>query len=229
MATSGSYDFAMNRDDIIKRALRLAGALAQGETPTTDQVTEAATALNSLVKAWQTDGLQLWALKEKTITLVAGQIEYPLTTPKALRVIGGYNRNATSNVDVPMRGITRDEYNRLGNKTTSIQYYHEVQRDQSVVHLFPVPTSTEVGVNSVIITYHSPFEDFDASTDAPDFPQEWYDAVTYGLATRLAPEYGMPLTERKALWNEMTLIKKDAMDGGLEEGSLYFGVDRRGY
>ena len=38
----------------------------------------------------------------------------------------------------------------------------------------------------------------------------------------------MPLSERKALWNEMTLIKKDAMDGGLEEGSIYFGVDRRG-
>ena len=129
MATSGSYDFSMNRDDIIKRALRLAGALAQGETPTTDQVTEAAIALNSLVKAWQTDGLQLWALKEKTVTLVANQIEYPLTTPKALRVLQAFNRNLTSSVDIPMRGVTRDEYNRLGNKTTSgnpIQYYHEV-------------------------------------------------------------------------------------------------------
>ena len=37
--TSGSTDFSVTRDDIIKRALRLVGALAQGETPTTDQVT----------------------------------------------------------------------------------------------------------------------------------------------------------------------------------------------
>ena len=51
MATSGSTDYSQTRDDIIKRALRLIGALAQGESPTTDQVTEAAVALNGLVKA----------------------------------------------------------------------------------------------------------------------------------------------------------------------------------
>ncbi len=232
MSTSGSTDFSLTRDDIIKRALRLAGALAQGETPTADQVSEAAIALNSMVKAWQTDGLQLWAIKERSITLVAGQADYTLTVPKTLRVLQAWNHDSTSNVDIPMRILTKQEYNILGNKTSSgnpIQCYHEVQRDQSVLHIFPVPTSTQVGVNTVKIVYHAPFEDFDSSTDNPDFPQEWYDAITYGLACRLAPEYGMPLTERKALWNEMTLIKKDAMDGGLEEGSLYFGVERRGY
>lgn len=53
MATSGSTDFSVSRDDIIKRALRIIGVLAQGETPTTNQTTEAAVALNGLVKAWE--------------------------------------------------------------------------------------------------------------------------------------------------------------------------------
>ena len=232
MSTSGTTNFSLARDDIIKRALRLAGALAQGETPTTDQVSEAAVALNSMVKAWQTDGMQLWAIKQRSVILVAGQSDYTLTLPKTLRVLQAFNHSTTSNIDIPMRILTKQEYNILGNKTSAgnpIQCYHEVQRDQSVLHLFPVPTSTEASANTITIVYHSPFEDFNSSTDTPDFPQEWYDAVTYGLACRLAPEYGMPLTERKALWNEMSLIKKDAMDGGLEEGSIYFGVERRGY
>ena len=65
MATSGSTDYSQTRDDIIKRALRLIGVLAQGETPTADQVTEAAAALNGLVKAWQADGMPLWAITQK--------------------------------------------------------------------------------------------------------------------------------------------------------------------
>lgn len=63
MATSGSTDFSVTRDDIISRALRLIGAIAQGESPTTEQLNEAAIALNGLVKAWQADGMPLWALK----------------------------------------------------------------------------------------------------------------------------------------------------------------------
>ena len=87
MATSGSTDYSQTRDDIIKRALRLIGALAQGESPTTDQVTEAAVALNGLVKAWEADGMPLWAIKERTITLQATTNTYTLTTPKPLKVI----------------------------------------------------------------------------------------------------------------------------------------------
>jgi len=232
MATSGSTDYSQTRDDIIKRALRLIGALAQGESPTTDQVTEAAVALNGLVKAWEADGMPLWAIKERTITLQANTNTYTLNTPKPLKVIQAWYRNTTSNVDVPMRVITRDEYNRLGNKYsagTPIQVYYEPRRDDGVLHVFPTPSATDAANVSIHIVYQAPFDDFDQSTDTPDFPQEWYDAVTYGLATRLAPEYGLPIPDRKTLWQEMSIIKQDALNFGLEEGSLFFGVERRGW
>lgn len=67
MATSGSTNFSINRDDIIKRALRLIGVLPQGESPSTDQVTEASLALNGLVKAWQADGMPLWAIRTSSL------------------------------------------------------------------------------------------------------------------------------------------------------------------
>lgn len=232
MATSGSTDYSQTRDDIIKRSLRLIGALAQGESPTTDQVTEAAVALNGLVKAWQADGMPLWAIKERQMVLIAGTNSYTINTPKPLKVLQAWYRNTTSNVDVPMRVITKDEYNRLGNKTTlgtPVQIYYEPRRDDGVLHVFPTPSATDASAVSIYIVYQAPFEDFDIATDTPDFPQEWYDAVTYGLACRLAPEYGLPIPDRKTLWQEMTIIKQDALNFGLEEGSIYFQVDRRSW
>jgi len=232
MATSGSTDFSVTRDDIIKRALRLIGVIAQGETPTTDQVSEAAVALNSLIKAWQADGMPLWAIKQRTVTLIADTASYTLSTPKPLKVIQAWNHDTVSSVDIPMRIITKQEYNILGNKESSgnpIQCYYDPRRDNGVLYLFPVPSSAQVGINSISLVYQAPFEDFDASTDTPDFPQEWYDAITYGLATRLAPEYGIPSVDRRTLWQEMNTIKQEALNFGLEEGSLYFQRDNRSW
>lgn len=238
MTTSNSTDFSVTRDDIIKRALRLIGVVAQGETPTTDQTTEAALSLNGLVKAWQADGMPLWALKTYSMPLTASTASYrigvsqAINTPKPLKIIQAFNHDSNSNVDIPIRIITRQEYNMLGNKTSSgnpIQVFYDPQNTYGDLYVFPVPTSTEAAANTIKIVYQRPFEDFDVSTDTPDFPQEWYDALTYGLATRLAPEYGVPTNDRKMLWQEMTIIKQDALNFGLEEGSLYFGVDRRGW
>lgn len=238
MATSGTTVFSVTRDDIIKRALRLIGVVAQGEVPTTDQTTEAAFALNGLVKAWESDGMPLWALRTTPITLTNGNNSYVIgigsvvNTAKPLKVIQAWNRDNTSKVDIPMRIITKDEYNLLGNKTSSgnpIQLYYDPQLTTGTLYVFPTPTSTEATNNTVYIVYQRPFEDFNASTDAPDFPQEWYDAVTYGLATRLAPEYGVPAQDRKMLYQEMQQIKQEALNFGLEEGSLFFQVDRRSW
>lgn len=238
MSTSGSTDFSVSRDDIIKRALRLVGALAQGETPTTNQTTEAATALNGLVKAWQADGMPLWAIKSYNIPLVSGTKEYTIgltkmvNTPKPLKVIQAFNHNTSTNIDIPIRIITKQEYNILGNKTSSgnpIQVYYEPLNDYGILHVFPVPSTVEQSANIITIYYQRPFEDFDASADTPDFPQEWYDAITYGLATRLAPEYGLDAASRKLLWQEMTIVKQDALNFGLEEGSLYFQRDFRSW
>ena len=238
MATSNSTNFTVTRDDIIKRALRLLGVVAQGETPTTAQVDEAAFALNMLAKAWQADGMPLWAIKQTSITLVSGQREYvmgigqAIDIPKPLKIYEAFNRSSTSNVDIPMRPLTKQEYNLLGNKSSSgnpIQFYYDPQRVSGTLSVFPVPTTVEAAANTIVITYQRPFEDFDSATDEPDFPQEWFDALSYGLACRLAPEYGIPPTDRKTLWQEMSLIKQDALNFGLENGSMFFEVDRRSY
>ena len=67
MTRSGSIDFNQTRNEIIESALRKIGALAEGETPTAQQVTNASQELNRLVKTWITKGHHLWALDELVI------------------------------------------------------------------------------------------------------------------------------------------------------------------
>jgi len=234
MTTSNSTDFSITRDQIISGALRLVGALALGETPTTDQVTESSEALNMLVKALQVDGMPLWAMKEYSVPLASSStyeigIGKTINIPKPLKIVQAYIHDSSTNVDVPMRIITRDEYNRLGNKTvtgTPIQLYYDVQREYGIMNVFPVPNSTAITNKTIKIVYQRPFEDFDASTDTPDFPQEWFEAIKYGLALRLAGEYAIPLEDRRQLMQEYGLIKSDASSFGTEEGSFYI-VPRR--
>ena len=227
MATSNSTNFSTSRDELIKGALRITGAIAQGETPTADQVTEAAEALNMIAKSWQVDGMPLWVTKEYTLSLVANTSSYTPTT-KMLRVVSAYIRN-NSNVDIPMTIITRDEYNRLGNKTTAgnpIQLLHIPNRTDSTIKVYPTPDSTSAS-NTIIITYQKPYDDFDTSTDEPEFPSEWFEALKFTLAHRLSSEYGMNLNDRKQLLSEAILLKSEALSGGTEEGSIFFGANVR--
>lgn len=226
MTTSNSTNFSTSRNELIAGALRIIGAVAQGETPTTAQYTEGAEALNMLCKAWMADGMPLWVTREYTMSLIASTNSY-IPSTKMMKVLQAYNHNLTTNIDIPMRIITRDEYNRLGNKTSSgnpIQLLHIPGRTTSEIKVFPSPTSIEAAQNRIILTYQKPYDDLDASSDEPEFPSEWFDALKFGLASRLAPEYGMTLTDRKQLLQESMLLKTEALGFGSEEGSIYFGV-----
>lgn len=237
MATSNSTDFILTRDQIINGALRIVGALAQGESPTADMVTEAAEALNIMVKAWAADGMPLWAIKETTVPLTAtAQYQIGLTktinTAKPLKIIQAFVRDTTSDVDVPMTIVTKDEYNRLGNKTstgTPIQLYYEPLLDYGIMYVYPLPDTSAISDKEIHIFYQRPFQDFDASTDNPDFPQEWYDALKFGLADRIAVEYGVPIVDRNDIKSRAMQLKNDALSFGTEEGSLYFQRDYRNW
>lgn len=237
MATSGSTNFSTTRNEIIDGALRILGVTAQGETPNATQYTEAATALNMLVKAWEADGMPLWAIKEYSLTMTTSVASYrigegqTINTPKPLKIIQAYFHNDASNIDIPMMLLTRNEYNTLGNKEATgqpIQFMYDPQRGYGDLKLYPVPDSTATASGNYIrLVYQRPFEDFDASTDEPDFPQEWFHALKFGLADALAPEYGVPMQHRGDVTRRAKEAKLEALSFGTEEGSFFFQADKR--
>ncbi len=238
MATSGSTNFSTVRNTLIAGALRMAGAISQGETPNATLISETAEALNMLVKALQADGMPLWALKESTVTLTASAASYRIglsqtvNIPKPLKVIQAFIRNISSNVDTPMTQLTKYDYNLLGNKTSNgvpVQFCYDPQRDYGDLFVYPVPDSTVASDYEIHIVYQRPFEDFDASTDEPDFPQEWFDAIKHLLADRIAPEHGLNIQERNDLRSRAKEIKMEALSFGTEEGSMHWQADIRDY
>lgn len=237
MSTSGSTNFATSRDQLISGALRMAGAIAQGENPSVTLVSEAAEALNMLVKAMQADGMPLWAIKKYAITLTATGdytigVSATVNTPKPLKVIQAFLHNTSSGLDTPIRIITRQEYELLGNKTSSgtpNQIFYEPLLTTGIMHVHPVPDATVAAANTLSIIYQRPFEDFDVSTDEPDFPQEYYHCIKLLLADVLAPEHGLSIQDRQDLSKRAALAKTEALGFATEEGSLYFMADLREY
>jgi hypothetical protein len=241
MATSGTTTYSTNAGMLIQGALRILGVVSQGDNPNVVQIQEAMESLNFMVKAYEADGMPLWKITQTTIPLAANVGAYTLgpsvvaspssiVNPKPLKVIQGFLHNIQGLNDTPMRIVTRQEYNMLGNKTTlgtPIQLFYEPLLDTGVLHVYPVPASSDATANNIVIVYQSPFEDFDATTDEPDFPQEWYDAVKFGLADRLSAEYGIEMQHRSDIQKRAIMYKQEALSFGTEEGSLYFQTDVR--
>jgi len=119
MATSGSIDFSVSRDDIITEALEVMGVLGEGQAPSADQITSMSRTLNMLVKAWQGEGLNLFAIQKLYVYLEKNKSEYQIGATTTDHISAEYNRttvaialasgvNSFNPVDIT--GIAVDDY-----------------------------------------------------------------------------------------------------------------------
>lgn len=80
MPTSGSIDFSVTRDDIIQEAYEQLGVLNEGETPTDDQITSASRTLNMMMKSWQADQMNLFAIDRYVVFVEKETKQYTLNS-----------------------------------------------------------------------------------------------------------------------------------------------------
>ncbi len=236
MATSGSVDYTTNRDELIKDSLFLIGEIGEGVTPTTDQINRSSRVLNKMLKAWQAYGLQLWKIKQASITPVEGDYQYTLgatgqiSMNRPLRIIDIYRRETSSTIDVVLTKMTRQEYYNLSDKDskgTPVNYYYDPKLDNGTLHIWPSPSATFASDYTLEILYQDPIEDMDAAGDNFDFPSEWLEAITYGLAVRLAAGTGLDILERRILRNEAKEALLLALSWDTEDGSIFIQPDQR--
>lgn len=230
MATSGSYDFTLTRDELIQSSLRLLGVGHRGESVPADEINDASMALNIMLKAWMADGLQLWKREEKSITLVASQRVYTLgpsgnvTMQRPLRLLEVVRRDS-DNIDVSLNSLSKNEYWGLSNKFsegTPVSYHYDPQLTNGDLYLWEVPDTTAAAEYTVEIVYHLPFEDMDSTTNNFDCPAEWFQAIKFGLAVDLAPEYGIDLPQQYRLQKQFDTAYEKALSWDTEDSSIYF-------
>jgi hypothetical protein len=123
---------------------------------------------------------------------------YSTKIPRPVSIIQAFTRN-TSDQDYTVYNWHRDDYWSMYDKTLiapPTRYFYEAHIPNGTLYTNYMPQDV---TETLELVYHRPFEDFDAAGDEPDFPQEWFEALKYNLALRLAPEYGRPAQELAAL------------------------------
>lgn len=80
MATSGQTSLEVSRNQIIKHAARLVGALRNNESIGNDKFDQFNYALNAMVKSWQVKGMRVWTVQEAVLIPQANQSSYVLSS-----------------------------------------------------------------------------------------------------------------------------------------------------
>lgn len=230
MTTSGIFTYQLTRDELITASLRKLGVLAIGQAPSSEDISNAAVALNSLVALLRAKGVPLWARKEYTWTPTTDTYTigtgYTLNTPYPLRVLQAYRTEASS-TKIPIEIKALEDFNKLpitasGNSPIILHYSPAV--NYGTLKLWPTPSSTNTA--QITIVYQRPFEYFTSATDTMGFPEEMYLPITYKLAVLLAPEWGIPLADRNILRAEANEYMEDALSMEGEDGSFFITPDR---
>ena len=178
MATSGSRNFNLDVGEVIEEAYERCGL----EVRTGYDARTARRSLNLMFADWANRGLNLWTVKQGTITLTQGQAQETLTDDVVDLLDVVVRRNGT---DFEVERISRGEYATLPNKTTqgrTSQYWLNRQIDP-VINLWAVP---ENSTDQLIYYYVRRIEDADSLVDTTDMPFRFFPCMVAGLAYYMA-------------------------------------------
>lgn len=310
MATSGSSDFTLDRDELIKRSLDLIGVYDVTDTANADDITAAATHLNLIVKEMMAEGMDLPVRRIVTLFLT-GATSYTLgtgstdhytesyvqtdltadttttvlavtsstgmtaadnallvlddgtlfastiasvdsatqitlnDTPTSIassgnylftyttkanrpqRIFNPYRQSNDSSSDVPVDVIGYSDYAQLTPKTqtgATNQIHYNPSQTTGKMYVWPIGNSN---FKKITFMAETPVEDFDASTDNPFFPVEWFNTLVWRLAAELAFVYDIPAEKRRDIYNIALQKTEKLLAYDSEQGDLTFSFDNR--
>lgn len=152
---------------------------------------------------------------------------YTTKSDRPQKILFAY-RSDKNGFDTEIHIIGENEYRRQSNKAASgppVEVWYNPQGNQSTgkIWVWPVDGGSDWD-KVVLIAQHLP-DDFDASSDNPDFPIEWGNALVWGLAAELASEYGVSEAEQGRLW-QIAQHKLDVMLAyDVENADVQFVLD----
>lgn len=118
---------------------------------------------------------------------------YTASLLRPLNIMSARFRDSNT-FDRKMKIVPRDDYMNIPQKSLTgkpIILYYSPQSTTGLVYMWPAPSS---GNGQIIITYLRELNDVDTATTGFDFPEEWLECITYNLAVRIAPAYGINLS-----------------------------------
>jgi len=216
MATSGTYNFNLDIDEVIQEASEMIG----GEDTLGHEPASARRSINLMLKDWQNRGILLWTTNTSSITLSTSVTSYNLgsSTINALEVV-----LRRSNSDIQLTRITPEEYLLIPAPTQTgrpTQYSIRRSRDNPVLSVWPIPENSTDTLQLEIV---SEMQDVNKSADQnADLPKRFLPPLTCGLAYYMSMKRPLVADTRIAMLkqNYEDMLAR-AMEEDRERASLY--------
>ena len=233
-------NFTCTRDQIVTAVLKECGALDGSGTPDTQDVADVTFALNILIKAWIKNGMPLWKVVELVVPMLANQATYnigpsatgtgALVTDKPLRVLNAFLRNlvgGSTNQDLPLTPLSREEYAAFGNKTQASipnSFYYQPLVPNGLLTMYPpVSASAQYELHLYV---QVPINDIVNAGDIPDFPAECYQALKWNLCAEVGGQYVTSEVKLRRIDQYAAKYKAEMENWSQEEASIYMGYSK---
>jgi hypothetical protein len=191
---------------LINAALRQIGAYAPGETPTADDTGSGLEALIMMVQSWSAKNIRIYFTEQDTYTIGA---VVPITigsggmmnTVRPNSIQGAFVRDSNA-VDHALKIVGGDTYRKMSLKSfgssPEILYYNP-EYPLGLIYIWPT------GGGTLYLDSLKPLIDPTALVSTISFPPEYNEAIKWGLAVRLCPEFGKQLTPELATMASQSL------------------------
>ena len=177
---------------LIKGALRNIGAIATGETPTSDELADGLEALQMMLDHWSSKNIMIPYITNEAIT-TTGAESYTwgtggtIATARPEAIIGAYVAD-----DRVLRIIDQAKYRQLrvsGNAGDTTWLWYSPEFPLGKLYIWPT------GSETIYIDSLKPFTEPSLITSSVAFPSGFDEAIKYNLAVRMASEYGRTVSQ----------------------------------
>ena len=183
MATSGTYSFSMDIDEVIQEATEMIG----GEITLGEEPRSARRSINLLLQDWQNRGIQLWTIGTTAVTVTTSTTAYTLADQNIDILEAVINvQSGDGSTDLQLNRISMEEYLKIPRKTQtgrSSQYAVRRDRDNIVVSLWPLPDNSTNILKLETVKY---IEDVSRSNQTADVSRRFLPCLTAGTAYFMA-------------------------------------------
>lgn len=221
MATSGTYSFSLDIDEVIQEAMEMIG----GEATLGEEPRSARRSINLLLQDWQNRGIQLWTVSTTAITLTSGTGSYTLANENIDVIEAVLNRD---DIDIQVMRVSMEEYLKIPNKTQTgrpTQYSVRRDRDNSTVYLWPLPENSTDVIKLETVRY---MQDVTRSAQTPDVSRRFLPCLTAGTAYFMSMKRpGVDMARINMLKQEYEERLLRAQEEDKERASMYIKPNLR--
>ena len=219
MAVSGSTDFNLDADEVIREAYERCGI----QQISGKDLRTAIRSMNLLMAEWANRGLNLWTVTLGTQSTTASDKDYALNA-NIVDVLEVSVRDA-DDTDVTLSRISRADYEMLPSKDSEgkpSQFYFE-RTTTPTLYVYPTP---DLSTYTIRYYYLKRLDDIDLPTDDPNVPFRFLPCLSAGMAYYIAMKKAPQMMPNlKAVYEEEF---KRAMDEDRDRAS-FSAVPGRSY